>query len=170
MSNPELSRRVAEIVRKVEIRGVRLTSGRFCCTILTPGDLASKPVLHLEYRASAGERDPDGAFKILVELEGTVQGRSESEPAVTIAATFELTYALSRDITVAAEDLDAFANVNGIFNTWPYWREFFQSSLTRMSLPVFQLPVLRGFPSVLHDDAIEIGHRVTAQQSPVLRS
>ncbi len=36
-----------------------------------------------------------------------------------------------------------FASLNGVFNAWPYFREFLQSATTRMGLPQFVLPVFR---------------------------
>jgi hypothetical protein len=36
-----------------------------------------------------------------------------------------------------------FAGLNGVFNAWPYFREFLQSATTRMGIPQFVLPVFR---------------------------
>ena len=41
------------------------------------------------------------------------------------------------------EELDAFGQVNAVFNAWPYWRELVQSSLARMSMPLLAVPVFR---------------------------
>jgi hypothetical protein len=41
------------------------------------------------------------------------------------------------------DDADVFARVNGIYNAWPYLREFVQTSLGRLGLPPFELPLLR---------------------------
>ena len=38
---------------------------------------------------------------------------------------------------------DAFANVNGVFNVWPYFREIVQATSARMSIPPIVLPVYR---------------------------
>ena len=37
----------------------------------------------------------------------------------------------------------AFAKYNGVFNAWPYWREFVQSMTARLNLPPLTLPVFR---------------------------
>jgi preprotein translocase subunit SecB len=42
--------------------------------------------------------------------------------------------------------LDAFAKTNAVFNAWPYWREFVQSTTVRMGLPPLVTPVFR-FPT-----------------------
>lgn len=54
--------------------------------------------------------------------------------------------------------LGAFANVNGIYNVWPYFRELVQSVTSRMGLPPLVLPVYRvnrdeASPAPRHDGA-----------------
>ena len=39
--------------------------------------------------------------------------------------------------------LELFAQANGTFNLWPYWREFVQSTSTRMGLPALTVPSYR---------------------------
>jgi len=39
----------------------------------------------------------------------------------------------------------AFARTNGIYNAWPYWREFVQNMIARMNLPPLVIPVFRLF-------------------------
>ena len=54
----------------------------------------------------------------------------------------------------SSEELEAFGEVNAVFNAWPYWRELVQASLARMLLPPLTLPVFR----VLHaktDDEVD---------------
>ena len=42
------------------------------------------------------------------------------------------------------EHLHAFSATNGVFNAWPYWREFVQNTTARMGLPTpVIVPVFR---------------------------
>jgi preprotein translocase subunit SecB len=34
--------------------------------------------------------------------------------------------------------------MNGIYNIWPYWREYVQTTTSRLGLPPLTLPVLTG--------------------------
>lgn len=70
---------------------------------------------------------------------------SGANDPVEVGATFEARYSLVKEnmSDFTQEHYDAFARTNGIFNAWPYFREFLQSSLVRMGLPAFALPVLR---------------------------
>ena len=69
---------------------------------------------------------------------------SEDQAAVfQIRADFAVEYKLLSPVDFDDAQLDAFGKMNGVFNTWPYWREFVQSILCRMGLPAITLPVLQ---------------------------
>jgi hypothetical protein len=68
---------------------------------------------------------------------------SDGPPAVDLRATAELVYIKKNDVEIAEADIEQFAVVNAPFNAWAYWREFVQSSLARLNLPTFALPLFR---------------------------
>lgn len=68
---------------------------------------------------------------------------ASSRPLLHLRATAELVYARRPETKVADADVEAFASINVPFNAWPYWREFTQTSLARLGLPVFPLPLFR---------------------------
>jgi hypothetical protein len=69
----------------------------------------------------------------------------ESERTLDITASFLLAYSVSSFDGVEDENLEAFSVTNGVYNAWPYWREFVQNTAARMGvrrgimLPVFRL-------------------------------
>lgn len=68
----------------------------------------------------------------------------EQDKQVMIRARVSIEYAAQPGRgQVQKEDAEAFARVNGIYNAWPYLREYVQSSLLRLGLPPFELPLLR---------------------------
>lgn len=68
----------------------------------------------------------------------------DREKQVSIRARIAIEYVPQRDRGQVDEaDADVFGKVNGIYNAWPYLREYVQSSLVRMGLPPFELPLLR---------------------------
>lgn len=69
----------------------------------------------------------------------------EEEPhkQVSVDATIVLHYSLDDKKSPDTDDIDAFARVNGIYNAWPYLREHLRTSLVRLDLPPFELPLLR---------------------------
>ena len=54
-----------------------------------------------------------------------------------------ISYQNSSDIKFTQDQLVAFGALNGVFNAWPYCREFVQSMSTRMGLPALTIPVHR---------------------------
>ncbi|RME41901.1 MAG: hypothetical protein D6788_00185 [Planctomycetota bacterium] len=58
-------------------------------------------------------------------------------------AMFEARYLLPEDANPSEEAIAFFACTNGVFNLWPYWREFVQSMASRMGLPRLTVPTYR---------------------------
>jgi hypothetical protein len=54
---------------------------------------------------------------------------------LVVEANFFLEYKLLNPDEVSKDDLETFARINGVYTVWPYWREFVQSSCSRLQLP-----------------------------------
>jgi hypothetical protein len=69
---------------------------------------------------------------------------SESgKPIINIDASFLLTYKVKDFDGLTKRGFGAFGDINGIYNAWPYWREFVQNTIGRMGLPTLTIPVFR---------------------------
>ncbi|WP_169981208.1 hypothetical protein [Tautonia rosea] len=77
-------------------------------------------------------------LKLIVEEDG-----DKPIEHVRISATFILFYRVDSYEGIEEENLEAFASMNGVFNAWPYWREYVQSMAVRMGLPPIVVPVHR---------------------------
>jgi len=73
--------------------------------------------------------------------EGEEQQKKNS--FLSIDATFFLLYRLDGAEGLDDMALSSFADLNGTYNAWPYWREFVQSITSRMDLPPLTIPVFR---------------------------
>lgn len=107
------------------------------------------PVLNLvqgyRCRYDISEHADYGRIKIFVDLNFAAK-RSESEDgddAVNIEATFLLVYAIDPAISLESECLEHFADANGPYNVWPYWRELVQTAASRVGLGGVTVPVFR---------------------------
>jgi preprotein translocase subunit SecB len=78
---------------------------------------------------------------------------SPEEMFVRIEARFALTYSIGSQDNLSETNYEAFGQRNGVYNAWPYWREFVQSTTVRMGLPPLTLPVYRVGISKLQQDA-----------------
>lgn len=70
-------------------------------------------------------------------------GLESGPPVADLRATAELLYLKKSDTEISEADIEQFALLNVPFNAWAYWREFVQSSLGRMNLPVISIPLFR---------------------------
>jgi len=57
----------------------------------------------------------------------------EDDPITEIKAKYVAEYASLEELN--QDDIDGFSKQNVGYHIWPFWREFVQSSLTRMGLP-----------------------------------
>ena len=134
------------LIAEVEIEGVRLVEATAETKARSPSDTGAVKLL-TDQKAEISEQRDDGTFFVAVTMRATLapgETEAEKKPLVSITTSFELQYRVSKDFPVNAETLATFAETNGIYNAWPYWREFVQSMVARMGLPPVMLPVLRG--------------------------
>lgn len=95
---------------------------------------------------------PSTILTVFVEVKGNVQDASAKGKAkAALVAEIQCEIAVEYFFNVTggpkgdalAPFLAAFAQINGVFNAWPYIRETVQSLTTRMGLPPLTLAVFR---------------------------
>ena len=134
---------LARIVSVVEIEGVRLCEAH--CRSVHPTEIAEESYVKPSYEARVvkepGESEPleiEVAFRLEVS-----NASDQKEFQAELRAKFGLSYGIPADEEFSSEELKAFADINAVFNAWPYWREWVQASLSRMGMPVLTVPVFR---------------------------
>lgn len=121
----------------------------FSAQALEPADAIPEDVV---FEASTRFLHPtvtptDDGFLTKTTLVFQVRGRrpdseSSSTPYATIRATLEARYLLKPGSAEFGEDdLKDYALCYCPFHVWGYWREFVQSSLARLDLPQFTIPL-----------------------------
>lgn len=127
-----------EVAEGVEIRDVRFF--QFAAEH-RPELCQDAMCLHPEVEAEGGQRDG----YIWVEVRFGLQAIAEEQerPGVTVSAVIRLEYDCADAERFSERHLYAFAETNGVYNAWPYWREFVQNAVARMQLPPLVLPVFR---------------------------
>ncbi len=66
------------------------------------------------------------------------------EPLFEIEADFEACYLSEKEVT--REELEAFSQIHIGPTVWPYWREFVQSSCSRMGIDTIRVPPFESKP------------------------
>jgi hypothetical protein len=92
---------------------------------------------------AASEGVKNGVFYVIASLAVRIISESDEREHAVMKVQFELEYRLPSEFLASRSELAAFAKVNGVFNAWPYFREFLQSTSQKMDLPVILLPVYR---------------------------
>jgi len=95
----------------------------------------------IEFSMTIGSTPPSAIAKV---SEPAPAAMSSTVPSVVeVGAVFVAVYLLHSGETLKQEDLHAFATENGLFNVWPFWREFVANGLLRSGMPVFLMPPFR---------------------------
>ena len=66
----------------------------------------------------------------------------DGDEALRIEASYSLAYALKSAEGLTSDHFDAFGGTNGLYNAWPFWREYVQATTARLGLPALTIPVL----------------------------
>ena len=104
-------------------------------------DRAVNVELNNEAKADPVEDDVLG-----IQIRFILNAKNEGEDTkdfLTLTATFQLTYEGENVKEIAEDSRIAFANVNAVYNAWPYLRELVQNISSRMSIPPLTVPLLK---------------------------
>lgn len=146
-TNLELARPISS---KVEIGSINLREAAVRSRIDPFDGAPDEVLLSQSFRATYEVRNPDRIY-VQVELnfqasEVSAADEEGAEPVVSLTATYGVTYRLEDVAEFDEAALNAFAELNGPYNAWPYWRELVNSVAGRVGLatvviPIFKLPV-----------------------------
>lgn len=133
--------KVVQVSDRVTLEDIRLLESRCQQSLITN----TKSSLSFKISRSAKVVPPKENNILVVIAHFVFQAFKEGEDKnfATIEATFLLAYRISTREGLTDDHYQEFANMNGIYNAWPYWREFVQNTIARMSLPPLTIPVFR---------------------------
>jgi preprotein translocase subunit SecB len=135
----------APIAASVRIHTVVLAS---CNAKRTPDTTIEHPESKIEINIptiEVGTNLPQNRFYVrpTFELKVLRKDQPDAEPSLTIEASFALVYSVEALSQFDEKSLHAFAHTSGVFNAWPYWREFVQSTTSRMGFTPVLVPSFR---------------------------
>lgn len=175
MMNPPVNETpvgLSVLIEKVRLTNIRLIASA-CETRIAGPHEAGPVVMNLAATGALAERQADdsfgvdarASFDILPRSEGV--GEAEAEPVVNVTASFRLEYEFPAELDPSDAVLNKFADTNGVFNAWPYLREFIQSMILRMGLPAVTIPLHRIAPAAETGfDGVESAEHATESTSP----
>lgn len=147
IQNDELTP-IAPLIAAAQIRFVRLVEAQTQAHIRQTADVPQDATMTIAHSASLAQPpDAKGEFLIHATIDLRIQRpEASAAPLVGVKGVFELTYHVPEGFNTSAEELGRFAALNGVFNAWPYFREFVQAMMARMDLPPITLPLYRVAP------------------------
>src|SRR6266566_2163153 len=138
----ELSEKVRAVSDRIQILEVRLLECRSeqkHSNNELPRRITTNIDVDTHFDASSLRLSVYPRFLLLVKEQNT----APEDFFIRIEARFVVSYAVRSEEGLTQDNFDAFGERNGIYNVWPYWREFVQSTTARMGLPPLTLPVFR---------------------------
>lgn len=133
-------RAASRISSRVQIGGIRLVEAGGVSP--TPGSPPQADVA-AQYGATVVQApDSEGEFRVHARVR-VRDATSDAKPVFLVHATFEILYRLKPGDEVSEHELQSFAQINAVFNAWPYFREFVHMMMMRMDLPPLVIPVYR---------------------------
>lgn len=138
---------VRDVIAAVQLSDVRLKESSAKTRVRDVRDIRDAKVSISHGTKIIGRSDD--SFIVGARLSARVDAAGtagEPDAPVSVDVTLALTYSLPAAPSFPVEVLEEFARVNGAFNAWPYWREYVQTTLSRMNLPPLVLPVFRVKP------------------------
>ena len=126
---------------RVELKDVRLISSK--CS-QTPEATIGKKTYNINYSSKCQTDKKNGYIIVIPEFHFEAFSESKNQKsAILIDASFVLVYKINTFQGLTKIGFKQFANLNGIYNAWPYWREFVQNTIVRMGLTPLSIPVFR---------------------------
>jgi hypothetical protein len=135
---------LARIIASVQIDDIRLREGS-CRSLFEAANLPEELSASLSHETAVNTDLREGvAFLISVRFLLEVRREPNGDDVLAeVGAVFDLSYHVPTDENFSAEEIEGFGQFNAVFNAWPYWREFVQTSMSRMAMPGLTVPLYR---------------------------
>lgn len=150
--NPDTRAKIEKAISALDLVDVVLFDGHFSRYSDFPETVGAS-YRQLWKRGVFCRRDDDAAsgkeFLVKAELgvrlcDPNTPESDDPECYASIEAAFVAMYTLKEDIDF--ECLKAFAEINGIHNIWPFWRQFVFDTVQKAKLPHISVPLMAGVP------------------------
>lgn len=131
------------LVKRAEMERVRLVESRSQCLANRDEDFSDPVEFELKFK-SLGAKCSGREMRVLTAFNfKIVRDRDSRQELILITCKFEAIYELASDYEPDLDQVEAFRKANGIFNSWPFFREYIQSTVTRMDFPPPPIPFLK---------------------------
>lgn len=139
----EVLQRLKAAAGLVEIAEIRFLDCRCSYGIVTEARTDSVEITVHDHAIAAEENQISSSMTLEFRAPSPFSDEdSEKNKRVNVAARIEVKYAVLPSRDHDEDAVNTFARVNAVQTAWPYFREYLHSSLVRLGLPAFVLPLL----------------------------
>lgn len=134
---------ISEVVKTVQIDRIFLVESSARRNVEDPRKYRQVDLI-IAHNAHLHGRE-NNRFVVHAPIRVTVKEPENNEELVRAKVMLQISYSLPEQVSdgISDEQLEAFAQLNGTFNAWPYWREYVHQVFQRMELPSIVLPLYR---------------------------
>jgi hypothetical protein len=130
------------LVPRTKLEAVRLVGSTVASDMEKTGH-----AMEVQYGVDASSKLDPATNKITVSTKfmtraGTPSSEGQTDDVLRIEAEFRVVYSVDSMDGIEEKHVDAFGRMNGVYNVWPYWREYVQSTTVRLGFPPIVLPLL----------------------------
>lgn len=131
--------------RNSEVIGIDFSSGTFSVPGSRPQEIQEPLCIGINFTPSGVSVSGDvvharTSYECLISKS---PGDQESDIVARFACVLDATYQLQESYRPSHSELSAFHKANVVFNCWPFFREFVQTSAARMNVPPPPIPFIR---------------------------
>jgi len=144
----------ATVAKVVELTDLKMVGGEFGfdrAKNVDPAEIPDEAPYQFGFQTRYEEKE--NRLEILITIKGhgirNATGEGAGDLGLHVEAVFHLTYQVmveSPPEDKREEFFTAFAQINGLMNAWPYYREFAHEAARRMGYPTVIVPLLRVDP------------------------
>lgn len=145
-------KRASVVAQNVQIADVLQVASKTVLKKRTPFEKPSK--IYLGVQVENVEINDNNLLFVDIKLQNKILNKKNTI-ILQIEATYRLVYHLNPEVVLNDDDLQSFAQINAVYNAWPYWREFVSNTVGRMRyrhagliiIPVFRVQEFKKYLS-----------------------
>jgi preprotein translocase subunit SecB len=129
---------VSRVARNIDLRDIRVIQVAASCSPAPDGPL--EPQITFDCKGALV-----GPDQLNVACDYTLKVNAAGVEAATVKVMYLLVYEVAGN-TPTEHDVEQFAQVNGVYHSWPFLRQFLFDLTAKMGMPPLTLPVFQTLP------------------------
>ncbi len=140
-NNAEIIQLAEKLAKNLSLSKIHVKEAS--CSRTVERVIPSKNEIAIDIKSGVMESDKENVLPFNVVFTVKAMDKDTGEDTFQVEVEFCVIYQSKEDVKPPENEIEAFGITNVVFNAWPYAREYVQSTLIRMDLPPFVMPLLK---------------------------